>query len=218
MSPAADETSNADAAGIQDAAVREKLALPPGPYVARADRVFRIKRYIVVLLMVGFGLLSAYHGFVSWPRETAQYERIEAAKLLAPQGGDEYVRLVEEQKQYTHHSGTDILFNRVMAVLLPPLAVVLLARWLYISRGEVRLDVSDTLFAPGHPPIPIAAVTRLDDDRWERKGIALVEYTLPDGSCGLVRLDHDWYEPKAIHAIHGRLAHLVAMRSAPAPD
>ena len=31
-------------------------------------------------------------------------------------------------------------------------------RWLYISRGEIRLDEADTLHAPGHGAVPLAAV------------------------------------------------------------
>ena len=58
-------------------------APPPGPYVARADWLFRVKRGIIVVLLVGYGLLSAWHGFVTWPRETAGWN---AAKLSAPYG------------------------------------------------------------------------------------------------------------------------------------
>lgn len=187
---------------------------PParGPHVARGDRVFRLKRYVIVVLLFGFGVWSAYHGFVSWPRETQRALELESQIQNVPQASDQYVRLTEERKLYTRHTDTDIWFNRVAAVVLPPLALLLLMRWLHMSRGEVRLDEMDTLHAPGHPPIPASAVRRLDDERWERKGISYVLYEGPDGQEGRFRLDHDWYEPRAIHAIHGRLAYLLKLR------
>lgn len=189
----------------------------PGPHVARGDRVFRLKRYVIVVLLIGFGAWSAYHGFVSWPRETQRRSELDARIESVPQESPEYVRLAEQRRLYKKHTTTDIWFNRVMAIVLPPLALLLLVRWLHMSRGEVRLDETDTLHAPGHPPIHATAVRRLDDERWERKGISYVEYEGPDGQEGRFRLDHDWYEPKAIHAIHGRLAYLIKQRSGAPP-
>ena len=184
----------------------------PGLHVARADRLFRFKRYIVVLLVVGFGAASAWHGFVAWPRETTEFQRIEQELQQALPGSDQGVALREELKQYSYHSETDILFNRVMAVVLPPLGLLLLARWLYMSRGQLKLDESDTLYAPGHAPIPLSTVASLDDALWHRKGISYVMYTAAE-SGGRVRLDHDWYEPKSIHAIHDRLVYLLSQRA-----
>jgi hypothetical protein len=192
-------------------------APPPGPYVARADWLFRVKRGIIVVLLVGYGLLSAWHGFVTWPRETAEFDRIASElELLAP-ASERSVQLREEQKLYTRRSDTDILFNRVMALLLPPVGILLMLRWLYISRGEIRLDEADTLHAPGHGAVPLAAIRALDDERWQRKGISQVVYDAAEGT-GRVRLDHDWYEPKAIHAIHGRLSFLLSRRADRTPD
>ena len=107
------------------------------------------------------------------------------------------------------HTDTDILLQRGLGFLLPPLGILLLARWLYISRGQVRLDPSDTLHAPGHPPVPASAITAVDDALWERKGIAYVRYDLPGGAGGTVKLDDFVYDRKPIDAIHDRLKHVV---------
>lgn len=209
-----EQDATASATTAESDPAEHKMPPRAGIYIARGDRIFRLKRYVVVALVLGFGLWSAWDGFIAWPEEAANYERITRQMELVPQGGAEYVRLAQEQKQYTDHSATDILFNRVMALVLPPLALLLLARWLYISRGAIRLDEFDTLYAPGHPPVGVSAIRGLNDELWQRKGISLVTYELPGGTSGSIRLDHDWYEPRAIHAIHDRLAYLLNQRAA----
>ncbi len=210
-----DQTTQESSARPDEEAFEEgpgRDAAPPGPHVARADPIFRLKRYAIVALLVGFGLWSIWDGFFAWPKEAEEYRRLDTLIEQTPQSDPEYARLVEQQRHVEDHSGSDIMLNQLLGVVLPPLGLILLARWLYISRGEIRLDESDTLHVPGRQPIPLSAVKGLDDSRWERKGISFVEFEVPGGDAGRARLDHDWYQPKPIHAIHGRLSYLLSQR------
>src|SRR5437660_427563 len=72
----------------------------------------------------------------------------------------------------------DIKLNKCLGILLPPLSIALLAWWLYGSRGQYRFD-GTTLQVPGHPPVPLNALRKIDRSRWDRKGIAYIDYQLP---------------------------------------
>ena len=98
---------------------------------------------------------------------------------------------------------------------------MLLAGWsLYASRGEIVLGEDDHLAVPGHPPVPLGNVTAVDRGRWDRKGIALVDYTLDDGTPGTLRLDDFIYQRAPIDAIFDRVLAAVETPAAAAdvPD
>lgn len=190
-----------------------KPALPPtGPYTARAGRYFRNVRYIIFAAAFAAGLYFLYDGFIGYPRERDAFRRLAVEIKAAQERGEPYDHLLEEQKQYEDHNDAAIMLQRVLGFALPPLALLMLVRWLYISRGEIRLDADDTLHAPGFPPIPASAVKAIDDDLWHRKGIAWVKYELPGGESGSVRLDDFVYERPPIDAIHDRLAYRLSER------
>ena len=191
---------------------RRPAVPPPGTYVARAGRYFRNVRYIIFAAAFGAGLWFLYDGFVGWPAERAEFHRLDAEVKAAQERGEPYDHLLEQQKQYKDHNDASILLQKILGLSLPPLAVLLLIRWLYISRGEIRMDDGDTLHAPGHPPIPASAVTEIDDSLWDRKGIAYVDYTIPGGESGQVRLDDFVYERPPVDAIHDRLVYLLSQR------
>ena len=104
--------------------------------------------------------------------------------------------------------------NGQVITLAPKSHEVLLAlvRWLYISRGTIRLDGSDTLHAPGHPAVPVSTITEINDDLWERKGISYISYEGAEGTAGEIKLDDFVYERKPIDQIHDRLRHLNPTR------
>jgi len=129
---------------------------PPGRTIARAGRYYRWTRFIMTLVLLVYGGLSIRDGFFTWPKwpQTHPYEKPKTQM--------------------------DILFNQVLGVALPPLAILLLVRALYYSRGQYRLE-NGVVYVPGHPPVPLERIQSLNRELWDRKGIAYVRYDL-DGT------------------------------------
>ena len=74
--------------------------------------------------------------------------------------------------------GTDLCDGVISQCVLLPVAGVAFLCWaLYNSRGAYRLT-GETLRVPGHPPIPLDRIEELDKDKWDKKGIAYVNYRL----------------------------------------
>lgn len=124
-----------------------------GPVVARAGRYYRVARYLMTVLLIAYGAWSIYDGFVSWPNWPITHPR-------------------ERPK-----TDTDIMLNKVLGVVLPPMGLVVLFWALYNSRGEYRLE-DGVISIPGHPPVPLDKIQSVDRELWDRKGIAYVEYDL----------------------------------------
>ena len=183
---------------------------PAGPHVARAGSYFRNARYAITVMIVLAGAWFFYDGFYKWPEETRQYGELQAKIEAANERQDtaEVGRLSELQKGYKFHDAEGIRWNKGLGLILPPLGILLLARWLYISRGKFELDAGDVLHAPGHPPIPASDVTQIDDERWDKKGVAYLTADV-GGGARRVKLDDFVYESGPMRRIHDRLAHLM---------
>ena len=151
---------------------------PARPIVAGAGGEHRVKRYLLAVLMAGVGVWFVYDGFVGWPRANAEAVRKQPG--------------IDPEK--VPHPGWDVPINRMIGLTLVPLAGGILWWAWYASRGTVSLDEADVLRVPGHPPVPLSAVTAVDRSRWDRKGIALVRYALPDGTAGRLKLDDFLYQ------------------------
>lgn len=186
----------------------------PTTIVARAGRYYRNTRYLIAAICIGYGLWSIYDGFVRYPRDNAaaiqkEVERVEEAsgqKLTPAQRAD------IASKTTLPHPGYDVPFNQWAGIILPPLGFALLAWALYNSRGEYRL-ADDVLHVPGHPPIPLDSIRKIDKRLWERKGIAYIEYE-PPGSAQRrqFKLDDFVYERQPTDAIFERIEkHVSAM-------
>jgi hypothetical protein len=136
----------------------EALPADPTPavVVAKAGRYYRVARYMMTLLLMSYGAWSIYDGFVSWPHWTETHPR-EKAK-----------------------TDTDIMLNKVLGVVLPPMGLIILGWAVYSSRGEYRLE-NGVLRVPGHPPVPLEKIQSINREVWDRKGIAYVDYDLGDG-------------------------------------
>ena len=170
---------------------------PPGPIVARPAKEYRIKRFLLVVLLLGYGLLSVRDGFFVYPRENEQARREHpgSAKLK--------------------HGAYDIPLNRAFGIGLPPLALLLLCWSLYSSRGQYELDLNEVLRIPGHPPIPLSAVAAVDRAKWDRKGIALIEYEVPGGAKGRAKLDDFIYQREPTDRIFDRILASITVPDAP---
>ena len=192
-------TASPDAGGAAaqpDAKAVEPIVAGPGQY-------YRNTRYIMAALTVVMGFWFGYDGFVRWPAEKLQVAQIK--RQLAVHDDPE---TRTELKNHTDHSDMDILLQRILAFSLPPLGICLLLWALYNSRGQYRL-ADETLFVPGHPPVPLAAIRELDQSVWDRKGIAKAAYELPDGRAGSAKLDDFVYDRVRTDLIYDRIkAHL----------
>ena len=60
------------------------------------------------------------------------------------------------------------------------------------------------LSVPGHPPVPLAAVTSVDHRLWKKKGIAFVHYAVA-GKTGRLTLDDFVYQQLPMDAIYDRV-------------
>ena len=130
--------------------------------VAWPDKWYRGKRLIFAIGLIVLGGWFGYDGWVAWPAKNQE---------AIARGG--VTKLP--------HSDLDIKIQKILAVTLPPLGLLWLGRIFYTSRGTYRLR-GDTLSVPGHPAIPIDSITQIDLSRWERKGIAVIEYERSRGT------------------------------------
>jgi hypothetical protein len=143
--------------------------------VASAAKDYRLKRYLLVAILLGYGLLSIRDGFYRYPRENAEAEQ-KFPGTKPP------------------HPGFDVQLNQILGVALPPFSIAFLIWTLYISRGKYRFD-GQTLNVPGHPPVPLNALRKIDRAKWDRKGIAYVDYQFPGtNTSGRLKLDDFVYQ------------------------
>jgi hypothetical protein len=150
------------------------------PIVACAGTYYRVTRYIFSAVMLAMGAWFAYDGYVTYPRHNEQHR----LHVLDPQ---------QNPKDAPTHSEADIRLQKILGVALPAVGVGLLAWTLYNSRGEYRL-AGDVLGVPGHPEVPLDYVTQIDKSKWDRKGIAYLDYALPTGRKGRLKLDDFVYD------------------------
>ena len=178
-----------------------------GPVVARPSNDYRVRRYLMCALLFGAGLYFLYDGYVGWPAKNARIAEVQAAQEAAAARSDsaEEVRLGQELKALGDpKSDLSILIQKLLGFGLPPLALAYLVYTLRASRGEYRLDEDDVLHVPGHPPVPLSAVTGVDRGRWDRKGIAKVDYEA-GGRAGTLTLDDFIYQREPTDAIYDRV-------------
>src|SRR5690242_4048200 len=105
---------------MTDTNEKETSTQTTGPVVARAATYYRVTRYVMVVVLFGYGIWSIRDGFFRYPRENAEAKA--AGKDVLP------------------HAALDVPFNQVIGVLLPPLSIFMLIYSLRKSRGEIRLD------------------------------------------------------------------------------
>jgi hypothetical protein len=155
--------------------------------VAKPSRDYRWRRYALVLVIFGWGLWSINDGFYRYPREN-----------------DEFIKKHKELV-YIPHPGLDVPLNKTFGVIMPPLSLLFLGWVFYNSRGMYRFD-GQTLEIPGHPPIPVKSIRKIDREKWDRKGIAYVHYQAPGSAkLGVARIDDFIYERVPTDAIFEQL-------------
>jgi hypothetical protein len=187
------------------------------PISAAAGSYYRNMRYLMFVVILAMGCWFLYDGFVKYPKKNALYDQLAAQKEALQKANPDDPKVAELSSQLKDHGkryqDSDIALQKGLGFALPPIGVGLLAYWLHKSRGRVELR-DDTIFAPGHPPVPLSAVKEVDSTLWNRKGIAKVHYQLPGGGSGTLTLDDFIYDRKPIDAIYD--AALASAASRPA--
>ena len=173
------------------------------PIVARGAAYYRYTRYAFSALLLAMAAWFGYDGYVKYPRDNELH-------LLHVRNPAQY------PDDYPTHDPTSILLQKVLAATLPFAGLGLVAWTLYRSRGAYRLD-GDVLSVPGHPDVPLGAITTIDKSKWDRKGIARLDYELPSGHKGRLTLDDFIYDrpptDRILETIETRLG-----VTTPAPD
>lgn len=177
------------------------------PIVAKPDRKFFIKRMVIALAVLLGGCYFLYDGFVGYPKHNAKRAALVSEVDAATKEGNDAKR-AEKEKAVRDlgniKSDMDILLQKIIGFLMLPPAFYMLTRFLKEARGELRLD-GDVLYSPGHPPVPIPSITGVENAKWDKKGIALFDYRLADGTDGTVKLDDFVFERPPTDAIHDEL-------------
>jgi hypothetical protein len=178
---------------------------PTGEFVARAGQYYRRTRYLMVVMLLGYGIYSLYDGFIHYPRDNQAFiDKEKAAAAAKGQNPDK----VNKDTVPLPHPGLDVPFNQVFGIILPPLSLIVLVHVLRKSRGEIRFD-GKTLSAPGHPPVPVENISAIDQRLWERKGIAYIDYDLGERK-GRIMLDDFIYEREPIDGMYKAIVDQVA--------
>lgn len=162
---------------------------------ARISPSWAIRMLIAGVAFVGFGCWSFYDGRIKYPDQENTFQKyrqegkLEEFRALAGKRkwkvevhtnsqGDEYVR-----------SPSDIATQFLMAIACLPIGFALLTRLLVTTTQ--RLEVDDDAFTSAKGVrIPYDAITGIDKKKWNRKGIAVVQYTV-NGRAGKALID-DW--------------------------
>lgn len=197
----------------------------PTEIIARAGSYYRRTRYIMAILLIAGGAWFGYDGFVGYPRENQQLRDINAqlAEAQKNQDSQRIRELSDQQKNFKRHSGElahsdmDILIQKVLCFTLPPIGLLMLFWTFFNSRGAYRL-ADQTLSVPGHPPVPIDAIRKIDKRKWDRKGIAYLDYELPDGKSGTIKLDDFVYERTPTDAIFAQIESLTTPPASASPQ
>jgi hypothetical protein len=186
-----------------DSASTEAPNEPPAEIVARAGTYYRWTRYLISIgLLIGYGSFFVKDGFFTWPQELKRAE---------------YLKSIGSHAEVQPHSETDIRLQKILGVTMPALGLSLLIWTLYHSRGEYRLS-GHTLHVPGHPPVPLESIVKMDKTLWDKKGIAVIEYALsacegaadPALAVRALELDDFVYDRNPTDAIVERIEQIIA--------
>lgn len=196
--------------------------MPPTPtqeqtgevIVAKGSGEYRVKRYIMIAILIIMGLWFGHDGFTKWPADNKRIEQIKIEQRRTTDPAT-LTKLTDELKTITPRSDLDILMQKGLFFLLPPLGIAYLIWTLYNSRGTYRL-AGNKLNIPGHPEIDLDQVTKIDKQLWDRKGIAMIDYDAA-GQKGTIKLDDFVYQAKPTRDIFKQIEEHTLARIADAP-
>jgi hypothetical protein len=166
--------------------------------IAEPDAGYRWKHLIVSIAMIAAGMWFAYDGWIKWPAENARIAQVQKEKEAARAAGDSVKdeALAKELQDLSYHGPWDLFFQKFLAFTLPAFGLFWGAWTLKDTRGALRMS-GNTLQVPGHPPITVDDIRRIDKRKWDRKGIAYLHYEVGQPpTAGVLKLDDFAYERK----------------------
>ena len=187
--------------------------------VATADNWDRGKKVVIALVLIVYcGGFFLYDGFIGWPDRNQKLDQLDKQRDRTTDSAEK-VRLTSEmEKLGGHKSSLDILLQKVIGFIALPAGVWYLINTFRKSRGEIRISGS-TVYVPGHPPIPLESITAVDNRRWQKKGIAVVEYSLPGQPARKFTLDDFIYRREPTDKIYDAiLAYVVPEEESPTDE
>ena len=186
----------------------EPEAQPPADeIVAGPDSGYRWKHLLLAVGAIVFGCWFGYDGWVKWPAENREIEKVQRDKDIAEEArqADKVNEAAEKLTKLKRHTETDLLIQKLLATVLPGFGIFWAVWTLRETRGQLRM-VGNTLEAPGHPPITYENIRRIDKRKWDRKGIALLHYEHGDPpQPGILKIDDFAYERKPADEILERI-------------
>jgi len=178
-----------------------------GEIIAQPDAGYRWKHLIVSVAMIGFGLWFAYDGWKKWPEENARITQVQKEKDAANAAGDstKVEALAKELGDLNFHTDMDLAIQKVLAIVLPAFGLFWGGWTIKDTRGVYRMS-GNTLYIPGHPPVTVDDIRRIDKRKWDKKGIAFLHYEVGQPpTAGVLKLDDFSYERKPTDEILERI-------------
>jgi hypothetical protein len=166
--------------------------------IAQPDAGYRWKHLIVSVAMIAFGLWFAYDGWKKWPDENVRITQVQKEKDAANAAGDsaKVEALAKELGDMEHHSEMDLAIQKALAIALPAFGLVWGIWTIKDTRGVYRMS-GNTLHVPGHPPVTVDDIRRIDKRKWDKKGVAYLHYEIGQPpTAGILKLDDFAYERK----------------------
>jgi hypothetical protein len=162
---------------------------------------WRVRMAIMAAGCAVAALWFLYDGFVAWPKEQELYNELAAFRLAhektVPDWREKWNTEVAEKRGLPKAEGEDpyhamnragkttlmipdLLFQKILGVLLVPAAIMVIRAFLATGRRWVACDDRGVTTSDGDAA-GWQAMTKLDKRRWPRKGIAYLHYR-PAGS------------------------------------
>ncbi|MEM6552018.1 MAG: hypothetical protein AAF750_07810 [Planctomycetota bacterium] len=187
-------------------------AEPFAPTKATISGGYRWRPGLIALFCIGFGFYCLYDGFIAYPKQIEQHDKLELIVAKAdpahPEHDPEYVNWrsqdtwnklaekhgiegsINEVESYSDRTQGDVYTQFIMAGIVFPIGIY--ALFIYISSGSrfVEADVNGVRDNKGQSAA-WSDLTGIENPKWDTKGIARLVFKNADGSEGRILLD-DW--------------------------
>lgn len=193
------------------------------PTKASISGGYRWRPGLIALFCIGFGLYCLYDGFIAYPKQIAEYDKLEIILAKAdpqhPEHSPEYAAWsnnanwptlsarygiegsVQEVESYSDRTQGDVITQFIMAGIVFPIGAY--ALFIYLASGS-RFVEADEHGVRDHKGQSAAwsELTGIESPKWDTKGIARLVFRTADGTEGRILLD-DWkYDTEPVRAIY----------------
>ena len=185
---------------------------------ADSDNRFLQRFLLVAIVCYGFGLWSLYDGLVSYPRELERarsFEQIMASTEDDLQQQAQWESVAKERgwklappKKSVAELESDIQWQYGMAIVAAIVGTILLVNYLRTRNSWVELNGEKIQTSWGQT-IHISSIQELDKRRWQKKGIARIQYLDDDGRVRRFVLDDFKYDQQAMDGIIRKIESVI---------